>query len=75
MKAKELKEKTIDELKGLLQQTRSVLFKARIANHTNQLDDTRFIPKARKDIARILGELRARQGVAQSAESNNGSQQ
>ncbi len=75
MKAKELKEKSLDELKELLQQTRSMLFNPRIANHTNQLDDTSSIPKARKDIARILGEIRLRQAVVQAAESNQGSQQ
>jgi large subunit ribosomal protein L29 len=75
MKANELKEKSLDELKELLQQTRSTLFKARIANNTNQLDNTSSIPKARKDVARILGEIRTRKSAELSSQTTQGSQQ
>jgi len=60
MKAKELLEKSDAELKTLLQASKSVLFKAKIGNHTNQLADTSSIPKSRKEIARVLTEISRR---------------
>jgi len=61
MKANELKEKSSEELTELLKTTRGELFQSRLQNYTNQLDDTASIPKRRKDVARIEGELRRRE--------------
>ena len=79
MKATDLKEKTVEELTELLKTNRSELFQARLQNYTNQLDDTASLPKHRKDIARIEGELRRReleslaQSVKQALEAQTGS--
>ena len=61
MKAKELTDKTDTELADLKKQLVSELFQAKLGNHTNQLDDTATLPKKRKDIARVQGELRRRE--------------
>jgi large subunit ribosomal protein L29 len=53
VKAAEIREKSAEELAGLQQELRTELFKARIQNHTNQLDSTAKLGKLRKDIARI----------------------
>jgi large subunit ribosomal protein L29 len=53
VKAAEIREKSAEELTGLQQELRTELFKARIQNHTNQLDSTAKLGKLRKDIARI----------------------
>ncbi len=68
MKTTELKDKSVDELKELAKTRTNELFQARLQNFTNQLDDTSSITKARKDIARILGELRHRELDALAAE-------
>lgn len=61
MKAKELKDKSDTELSELQKQLTGELFQARLQNHTNQLDDTATLPKKRKDIARVNGEIRRRE--------------
>jgi large subunit ribosomal protein L29 len=53
VKAAEIREKSAEELSVLSQELRTELFKARIQNHTNQLDSTARLGKLRKDIARI----------------------
>ncbi len=53
MKAKDLRERSSEdllELKGSLQKD---LFSYRMKNFTGQLDDTSLLNKARKDVARI----------------------
>lgn len=61
MKAAEIREKNSEELQGLQKDLRVQLFKARIQNHTNQLDSTAKMGKLRKDIARINTVLRQRE--------------
>jgi len=61
MKAAELREKTVDELLALERQFTRELFDARIKNLTNQLDDTSSLPKRRRTIATLKGELRRRE--------------
>ncbi len=68
MKSKELKDKTVDELAELAKIRTNELFQARLQNFTNQLDDTSSITKARKDVARIQGELRRRELEVLAAE-------
>jgi ribosomal protein L29 len=61
MKAKELKDKTVAELTELHKTLQNELFQSRLQNFTNQLDDTSSIPKKRRDLARLAGELRRRE--------------
>ncbi len=70
MKASELKTKSAEELAGMVGELRSELFKARIQNHTNQLDSTAKLRNLRRDIARIHTVLRQREleaGTSRSA--------
>jgi large subunit ribosomal protein L29 len=53
MKAKELRERSDQELVELGQQLRRDLFGLRMKNSTNQLDDTSQLKKARRDLARL----------------------
>jgi large subunit ribosomal protein L29 len=66
VKATEIRERGTDDLKALAQQLRADLFKARIQNHTNQLDSTAKLRGLRRDIARIATVLRQRELEAKS---------
>ena len=68
MKAKDLKEKSDAELKELEKSLGGELFQSRLQNYTNQLDDTASIPKRRRDLARVKGEVRRRELDAISAQ-------
>jgi large subunit ribosomal protein L29 len=61
VKAAEIREKNTEELAGLQKDLRVQLFKARIQNHTNQLDSTAKLSKLRRDIARISTILHQRE--------------
>ena len=58
MKAKELKNLSVDELLTRLHQLREGLFKARVRSATRELDNIMLIQNTRRDIARILTILR-----------------
>jgi large subunit ribosomal protein L29 len=60
VKTAEIREKSSDELKTLDGELRKDLFKARIQNHTNQLDSTAKLRKLKRDIARIATVLTQR---------------
>jgi large subunit ribosomal protein L29 len=65
MKAKDLREKSTDDLKEMEKLTARGFFETRFKNFTNRLDDTSGIRKSRRELARIktiLGE-RARGAV------------
>ena len=53
MKFKELREKSRDELVRMEGELTHDLWKTRLKNFTNQLDDTAKIGKLRRDIARV----------------------
>ena len=53
MRAKELRERSTQELRSLVNETRENLFQARIKNATHQLTDTSALKKARRELARI----------------------
>jgi large subunit ribosomal protein L29 len=53
MKAKEIRERSDQELKELGQQLTRDLFGIRMKNYTGQLDDTSQLRKTRRDLARI----------------------
>jgi large subunit ribosomal protein L29 len=59
--AADIRAKSADELKDLERELRTELFKARIQNHTNQLDSTAKLRSLRRDIARINTVLRQRE--------------
>jgi large subunit ribosomal protein L29 len=61
VKATEIRERSVDELKSLEGDLRRELFKARIQNHTNQLDSTAKLRGLKRDIARIATVLRQRE--------------
>jgi large subunit ribosomal protein L29 len=67
VKAAEIREKSVEELAGLEKELRTELFKARIQNHTNQLDSTAKLSKLRRDIARVRTVLSQRQPAAKGA--------
>jgi large subunit ribosomal protein L29 len=61
VKTTEIREKNSEELATLQKDLRVQLFKARIQNHTNQLNSTAELGKLRKDIARIATIIRQRE--------------
>jgi large subunit ribosomal protein L29 len=66
MKAKDLRERTTEDLGELRAQLEKDLFSYRMKNHTGQLEDTSLLKKTRRDIARItliLGERGTASGV------------
>jgi large subunit ribosomal protein L29 len=70
MKAKDLRERSNDDLKELEKSLAKDVFQARFKNFTNQLDDTSTINKARKDLARVKTLLRQAELNAASANAN-----
>lgn len=71
MKAKDLRERSNDDLKELEKSLAKDVFQARFKNFTNQLDDTSTINKARKDLARVKTLLRQAELNAASAASKS----
>jgi large subunit ribosomal protein L29 len=53
MKAKDLRERSQDDLKELEKSLAKDVFQARFKNFTNRLDDTSSIKKTKKDLARV----------------------
>ena len=60
MKAAELKKMTSAELTSKLKELKSELFKLRFQNEINQLDKPHKIADVKKDIARVMTVLRAK---------------
>ncbi|MGN0038084.1 MAG: 50S ribosomal protein L29 [Coriobacteriales bacterium] len=65
MKAAELRELSTADLNVKLEEARSELFNLRFQMATSQLENTARIKTVKKDIARILTELRAREIAAE----------
>jgi large subunit ribosomal protein L29 len=75
MKAAEIREKSAEELQTLESDLRTELFKARIQNHTNQLNSTAKLRDLRRDIARIATVLRQKElSASQSQQGTKGAQ-
>lgn len=53
MKAKDLRERSTEDLVELRTNMKKDLFSHRMKNFTNQLDDTSLLGKTRRDLARI----------------------
>ena len=54
MKAKEIREQSVDELSKTLSDLEEQLFKLRFQKSTGQIEDPTKIRQVRKDIARVL---------------------
>ncbi len=66
MKAKELKELTMDELKQKLTELKKDLFNLRLQHAINQLDNPLKIADVKKDIARVNTVIREKQFAAKA---------
>ena len=71
MKAKDLRERSTEDLLALSRSLRQELFSHRMKNYTNRLDDTSLVGKTRKDIARIEAVLQERARGLGSAEGGS----
>ncbi len=61
MKASEIRELSAEDLNEKLKEARTELFNLRFQMATSQLDNTARVKQVKKDIARILTEMRARE--------------
>ena len=76
MKAKELLERSDQDLVELSQQLKRDLFGIRMKNFTGQLDDTSQLQKTRRDLARIaqiVGKRATARRAAKASEQQSGS--
>lgn len=62
MTAKDLSEKTVDELKAELLSQLDAQFKLRMQKSTGQLNQTHLLKQTRRDIARVKTVLRQKAG-------------
>jgi large subunit ribosomal protein L29 len=69
MKAKDLRERTTEDLGELSAQLEKDLFSYRMKNHTGQLEDTSLLHKTRRDLARIKLILSQRQTATKGGAS------
>ena len=72
MKAADLRDMTIEELVEALAAAKEELFNLRFQLATNQLDNTARIKAVKKDIARILTEMRRQEIEAWQAQAATG---
>jgi large subunit ribosomal protein L29 len=63
MKAKDLQEKTVDELKAELISQLQAQFKLRMQASTGQLNQTHLLKQSRRDIARVKTVLQQKAGA------------
>lgn len=61
MKAAEIRELSAEDLNDKLKDARAELFNLRFQMATSQLDNTARVKQVKKDIARILTEIHARE--------------
>jgi len=65
MKAKDLRERSVEDLRDLEKSLAKDTFQNRFKNFTNRLDDTSLLDKTRKDLARVKTLLRQHEIAAQ----------
>jgi large subunit ribosomal protein L29 len=70
VKAAELQEHTVDQLEIQLAEAKAELFNLRFQHVTGKLDNYARIPQLRRDVARIMTILRARE--IEAAEADGG---
>jgi large subunit ribosomal protein L29 len=63
MKAKEFADRTVADLQQLEKELTRQLWKSRVDNFTNQLDDTAKIRRTRRDLARVKTVITQRQAA------------
>lgn len=63
-KAKDLRERTVEDLRELDKTLSNDIFQARFKNFTNRLDDTSAMRKGRRDLARVKTVLSEKAGGA-----------
>lgn len=63
MKAREVRELTVEELAAKSRELRSDLFNAQVKRSTGQLENTAKLLQLRRDIARVETVIRERRGV------------
>jgi large subunit ribosomal protein L29 len=63
MKAREIRELTVEELSAKSRELRSDLFNAQVKRSTGQLENTAKLLQLRRDIARVETVIRERRGV------------
>ena len=61
MKAAEISELSAEDLQVKLKEAKAELFNLRFQMATSQLDNTARVKQVKKDIARIMTEMRARE--------------
>ena len=61
MKAAEIRELSAEDLQEKLKEAKAELFNLRFQMATSQLDNTARVKQVKKDIARIMTEMRARE--------------
>jgi large subunit ribosomal protein L29 len=61
MKATDLREKSVEDLRELEKTLARDVFENRLKNFTNRLDDTSAIRKSKRDHARVLTVLKERE--------------
>lgn len=64
MKAKDLADRTLTDLAQMEKDLTRELWKTRVDNFTNQLDDTAKIRRTRRDVARVKTAITQRQSAA-----------
>ncbi len=64
MKAKDLRDRTTEDLRELDKRLTADLFQYRFKNFTNRLDDTSLVKKTRRDVARVRTVLAEREWAA-----------
>lgn len=69
MKAKELRERSIEDLQTLESNLERSLFDHRFKNFTNRLDDTSLLRKTRRDLARVKTLLNQKKAAPQGGET------
>lgn len=65
MKAKDLRERSVEDLRELEKSLAKDTFTNRMKNFTNRLDDTSLLRKTRQDLARVKTLLRQQELAAQ----------
>jgi large subunit ribosomal protein L29 len=58
---KQIKEKNVDELKAALKEAKEILFTLKLEKAQNKLKNTRSIFMKRKEVARILTEMKRKE--------------
>ncbi len=67
MEAKELRQLSVEELKGKIRQGKEEIFRAQFKQQSTESKDTTIVPKLKKDVARALTILNEKQSTREGA--------